>query len=76
MRSGIVTISSTISTFTNAGIRSYGWSSRGTATRYDGANIPSSYNLDFNATGVLPSNGPSNRYLGFPLRCLSTVLDI
>ena len=57
-------------TFRNAGINGYGWSSRGSSTRNDGAAIPSGYNLEFNATGVNPSNGPNERWHGFPLRCL------
>ena len=60
----------------NAGINGYWWSSRGSSTRYDGVATPSAYNLNFNATGVYPSNGPHNRYYGFPLRCLSTVLGM
>lgn len=58
-------------TYRNAGINGYDWSSRGSATRHDGAAIPSGYNLGFNATGVNPSNGPNERWHGFPLRCLS-----
>ena len=58
----------------DAGRIGYGWSSRGSSTRYDGVAIPSAYNLYFGATGVSPSGGPNHRYYGFPLRCLSTVL--
>ena len=54
----------------NAGQNGYWWSSRGSSTRYDGVTTPSAYNLNFNATGVNPSNGPNNRYNGFSLRCL------
>jgi len=60
----------------NPGQDGYDWSSRASSTRYDGAAIPSAYYLGFNATGVYPSSGPFNRYLGFPLRCLSTVLGM
>ncbi len=60
----------------DAGQYGYWWSSRGSSTRYDGVTTPSAYHLHFNATGVNPSNGPSNRYYGFPLRCLSTVLGM
>ncbi len=59
-----------------AGQHGYWWSSRGSSTRYDGVTTPSAYNLHFYATGVDPSAGPDNRWLGFSLRCLSTVLDI
>ncbi len=54
----------------NAGQNGYWWSSRGSSTRYDGVSTPSAYNLNFNATGVNPSNGPNNRFNGFSLRCL------
>ena len=57
--------------FWNAGVYGYYWSSRGSSTRYDGVATPSAYNLNFNATGVNPSNGPNNRYNGFSLRCLA-----
>ncbi len=59
-----------------AGQNGYDWSSRGASTRYDGVSTPSAYFLVFNAAGMYPSNGPSNRYDGFPLRCLSTVLGM
>jgi len=57
----------------NAGQNGYWWSSRGSSTRYDGVTTPSAYNLNFNATGVNPSNGPNNRYNGFPLSCLTSM---
>ena len=52
------------------------WSWRGSSTRYDGTAIPSAYYLEFNVTGVYPSRGPLERWHGFPLRCLSTVLGM
>jgi len=52
------------------------WSSRGSSTRYDGAAVPSAYPLFFTATSVNPSGGSRERYLAFPLRCLSTVLGM
>ena len=61
-------------TFWLAGVDGYGWSSRGTSTRRDGAAIPSGRHLYFNTTGVNPSAGPNERFHAFPLRCLSTVL--
>ena len=61
-------------TFRGSGINGYGWSSRASSTRYDGSAIPSGYSLGFDASTVYTSNGPYERYLGFPLRCLSTVL--
>ncbi len=62
--------------FGRAGLRGYGWSSRASSTRNDGAAIPSGYGLVFSNSVVTPSHGPDERYLGLPLRCLSTVLDI
>ena len=59
-----------------AGINGNWWSSRGSSTRYDGVATPSAYHLNFSDTGVNPSYGPDNRYYGFSLRCLSTVLDM
>ena len=60
----------------NAGQDGYVWSSRGSSTRSDGATMPSAYYFAFNAVGVYPSLGPTDRWFGHPLRCLSTVLDI
>ena len=77
VRSGYVNLPGVSgATFRNAGINGYGWSSRASSTRYDGSAIPSAYNLEFNASAVDPSNGPNERWLGFSLRCLSTVLDM
>ncbi len=59
-----------------AGANGYWWPSRGTSTRSDGTAAPSGYSLAFGASGVNPSYGPSERWFGFPLRCLSTVLDM
>lgn len=70
VRSGSVYLPNTAGTFGYAGHSADYWSSRGSSTRYDGVTTPSAYNLNFNATGVNPSNGPNNRYNGFPLRCL------
>ncbi len=55
-------------TFRNAGINGYGWSSR--AAAYTSSTAATAYNLGFNASDVYPSNGPNNRWNGFPLRCL------
>ena len=57
-------------TLRNAGINGYGWSSRASSTRYDGSAIPSGYNLGFDASTVYPSNGPYERWLGFPSAAL------
>lgn len=68
MRSGYININA--GRLKVAGQNGYDWSSRASSKRYDGASVPSGYNLNFNATGVNPSNGPNERWHGFPLRCL------
>ncbi len=62
-------------TFRVAGNLGYDWSSRGSSVVAGGAAVPGAYRLEFN-TAVLPSYGPDERWRAFPLRCLSTVLDI
>lgn len=57
------------STFWYASQYSYSWSSRSSATA-------NAYYLQIEPSGVKPSNGPSNRYVAFTLRCLSTVLGM
>ncbi len=76
VRSGWIPLSVTAGTFRLAGSAGLWWSSLASSTRADGAAIPSAYYLGFNTTDVSPSGGPDNRYTGFPLRCLSTVLDM
>ncbi len=63
-------------TFSLASVHGYNWSSRGSSVRHDGVVIPSAYRLGFNASTVRTSDGPYERWLGFPLRCLSTVLEM
>ena len=70
MRSGYFHLLVTTGTFGGAGVESLWWSSRA----YSDANHI--YDLWFNGTDVIPSRGPSARYHGFPLRCLSTVLGM
>ena len=70
VRSGVVDPTYTAGTFRHAGVIGYEWSSRGSSTHANGSAIPSTYNLNFNATTVYPSNGPNERYIGLPLRCL------
>ncbi len=70
VRSGNVDPTVAAGTFRNAGINGYDWSSRGSSTHANGSAIPSAYNLNFNATTAYPSNGPNERYIGLPLRCL------
>ncbi len=45
-----------------AGLRSYDYASSG-ASRY-------AFHMVFDASGVVPSNGPYDRHYGFSLRCL------
>ena len=76
MRSGRVDPAVTAGTLRLAGQRGYWWSSRASSTRYDGSAIPSAYYLVFDPSAVYPSDGPSDRWYAFPLRRLSTVLDM
>jgi len=62
VRSGYIELPKTAGTLRNAGHNADYWSSRGSAAT-------NAYNLEFN-TAVNPSNGPNNRWYGFPLRCL------
>ncbi len=76
VRSGDVELPITTGTFRFAGVGGIYWSSRVSSAGANGTTTPSAYNLNFNATGVYPSAGPHERWYGFPLRCLSTVLDM
>ncbi len=72
MRSGGIYLTNNAGATAHAGrMANYGsfWSSRGGAAT-------NAYFLNFITTGVTPSLGPWERWLGFPLRCLSTVLGI
>ena len=48
------------------GIVARGWSRTGVG--YASATSATAYNLNANASGVNPSNGPNNRWNGFPVR--------
>ena len=75
VRSGLVYLISA-GTFRAAGVGGYYWSSRAGANNiWDSAGL-GGYYLYFDATGVNPSVGPDYHWYGFPLRCLSTVLDM
>ena len=74
MRSG--DIAPDVGKFWYAGINGYDWSSRASSTRYDGAVISSAYYLAFYASAVYQSGGPNERWHGYSLRCLSTVLGM
>ena len=68
VRSGDFYLANTSGIFRAAGQYGRYWSSR--------TNIATTaYNLLFDTT-VYPSRGPSAYYHAFPLRCLSTVLDM
>jgi len=57
----------------NGSVRSSGLDARGwsrTGVGYASATSATAYNLNANASGVNPSNGPNNRYNGFPVRPL------
>jgi len=69
VRSGYVDLPITAGTLRYAGARGYNRSSRS-------GDIANAYYLRFDATPVFPSYGPYDRYIAFPLRCLSTVLGM
>jgi hypothetical protein len=75
VRSGHINPSNSAGTFRSVGYEGVWWSSRWTDNVWGSAGL-GGYYLYFNATGVGPSNGPTERYHGFPLRCLSTVLGM
>ena len=60
-------------TLRDFGYGGYYWSSK--AVIYTSAASATAYYLGF-GIAVNPSYGPSVRWYGFPLRCLSTVLDM
>ena len=77
VRSGYISLSGHDgATFWYAGQWGYDSTSRATTVRYDNANISSSYYFNFNSINTYSSGGPNDRWYAFPLRCLSTVLDI
>jgi len=61
VRSGDVELNKTAGTFRNAGAYGFGWSSRGEAAT-------TAYYLQIEPSAVKPSNGPNNRFNGFPIR--------
>ena len=76
MRSGVIDLPVVTGAFRGAGQIGHYWSSRGSSAHSTGATLPSGYYLRFDATVIIPSNGPTTRYDAYSLRCLSTVLDI
>ena len=75
MRSGNISPTNSLGVFRFAGQSGQYWSLRASAADSDGNTYPSAYDLVF-SVDVYPSRGPHTQYLGFPLRCLSTVIDI
>ncbi len=69
MRSGVVNISVTTGIFRHAGIFGNWWSSRASSD----TGVYNFYTHDSELNASYPS---ANRWYAFPLRCLSTVLDI
>ena len=73
MRSGFIVLPSS-SAFWLAGEKGYACSSR--AVDYTSSILATAYSFAIEANLTIASNGPGARYYGFPLRCLSTALDI
>ena len=69
MRSGLIGLDGSSGASRYAGAYGYGWSSHTEVITY-------AYYLKFATGGTSPSDGPYFRWVGNPLRCLSTVLDI
>ena len=53
------------------GVDGYHRSTTASPVYYDGSAGLPGYYLHFNASGVNPSDGPGNRWYGFPIRCLA-----
>ena len=68
VRSGVVHPANSAGTFRNAGLNGNWWSSRAYSS------TTHAYHLHFNTS--VDASHDSHRYAGFPLRCLSTVIDI
>ena len=75
MRSGYVNLTAVNEVFRGSGGVGYVWSSRA-SNIYNGTTSLSAYFLTLSPTTVSPSAGPGHRHAAFPLRCLSTVLDM
>ena len=69
VRSGYIYLPGIANTLRSLGHYATYWSSYS-----DALGIAYNFLLDIN--GVYPSRGPNHDWHGFPLRCLSTVLDI
>lgn len=71
VRSGAFFLANAASTFRYAGHGSAWWSSRTSPT-----SATLAYWFEINNTGSRPSWGPYDRWYGYSLRCLSTVLGM
>ena len=73
VRSGDIVLNNPAGTVWYAGLLGYAW------PRYVGAfsdtTPTTAYRFLFNATLAYPSSGPTDHWIGFPLRCLSTALE-
>ena len=74
MRSGWVNLLKASSLY-SAGLTGHIWSSFATAERDSNEYMLGTYDLGFNSEEVSTSHS-SIRHQAFPLRCLSTVIDI
>ena len=73
VRSGYINLNNLAGSARHVGDIGYGWPR--VAVTFASIADTTAYFLDLNTTGVNPSNGPVNRWAGFPLRCLSTALE-
>ena len=71
VRSGRLNLTVSAGTLGYAGVSGSWWSSR--AAAYTSSTSATAYYLEFGGSSVYPSNGPNNRWYGFPLRCLSSM---
>ena len=76
VRSGWIELSNLSGTYRGVGQSGNAWLSRALSTNTGSTATPSAYYLAFDPKDVYQSLGPHAYALGFPLRCLSTVLDM
>lgn len=71
MRSGYVELPRTAGRLRSASYNGIIWSSFASSRNSNNSSVPSAYNFNFNAGGVVSSNGPDYRWVGLPLRRLA-----
>lgn len=54
-------------------IYGYYWSLVASSRHNSGEAIPSAFDLGLQADETYPSNGPSNRWFGFPIHCQNVI---